>query len=283
MYLNSPIEQFLLVPFFICSGISNLSLFYVIIGLIFIYLSIFTIYSKFYKIYSYYIVQKSYLFLFQSFKFINSSKKIKFNDSIVLLSFIPTAGQFLVENLIIEFINSFKNLVNSNTLFPFFYTIITTIFFILTSNLIGLIPFTFTITAQIFITINLALLVFISFNVMGIFKHGINLIQIIIPSGVHMVLHFLLIPIEVISYIFKPISLAIRLFANIMAGHTLLKVICGFIFKAFKLDLNIIFNILPFFIISILFGLECFVALIQSYVFFILVCLFLKDILGLNH
>ena len=103
------------------------------------------------------------------------------------------------------------------------------------------------------------------------------------PQGTSFALGFLLVPIELISYIFKPISLSIRLFANIMAGHTLLKVICGFIYKSFKIETFIILNILPFLIISILFVLECFVALIQSYVFFILLCIFLKDIINLSH
>jgi ATP synthase subunit 6 len=118
---------------------------------------------------------------------------------------------------------------------------------------------------------------------MGFYKHGYNLISIVVPSGVHILLHFLLIPIEFISYIFKPISLGIRLFANIMAGHTLLKVICNFIYKSFNHESYLLINMLPFMVISILFILESFVAIIQSYVFFILLCLFLKDILILNH
>jgi ATP synthase subunit 6 len=149
--------------------------------------------------------------------------------------------------------------------------------------MIGLIPYTFTITAQIFITLNLALLLFIGFNLIGFIKYGYYLLSIVVPSGVHILLHFLLIPIELISYVFKPISLGIRLFANIMAGHTLLKVICNFIYKSFSNETYLILNMLPFVIISILFILESFVAMIQSYVFFILLCLFLKDILILNH
>jgi ATP synthase subunit 6 len=114
-------------------------------------------------------------------------------------------------------------------------------------------------------------------------KHKLDIFDIFVPSGVNMFLEIILIPIEIISYIFRPISLSIRLFANIMAGHTLLKVICNFIVKFFKLDIFLVFNFFPFLLLVILFGLELFVALIQSYVFFILICLFLKDIINLDH
>jgi F-type H+-transporting ATPase subunit a len=118
---------------------------------------------------------------------------------------------------------------------------------------------------------------------MGFLKHAIMLINLIIPTGVNVYLHFLLVPIEMISYIFRPISLSIRLFANIMAGHTLLKVICGFLFNFIKSNIFFLLILIPFTFIIILFGLETFVAFIQTYVFLILLCLFLKDILSLTH
>ncbi len=270
--LNSPIEQFMLLPFLnVCSGISNLSIFYVIICIVLLHV---TLYNTSVNIKG--LTINISLFLYNS---IISSILLNFTN----LKFIPSSNQLVLETLILEFSNSFKSLVNSKNVFLFFYSVLSSILFILFSNLIGLIPYTFTITAQIFITINLSLLLFITFNILGFLKYGINLIQLIIPSGVHLLLHFLLVPIELISYVFKPISLSIRLFANIMAGHTLLKVICGFIYQSFNMEMFIIFNIIPFLIISVLFGLECFVALIQSYVFFILLSLFLKDIINLSH
>jgi len=273
MYLNSPIEQFNLLSI-LCSGISNLSSFFFIIILLLssIMLLIIKNYKNIVNSYS-----ENFLFISEFAEDFYVQKKS------LMISFVPTAVQYLVEILIFEFIKSFKTLINTQNLFIFFYTMFTTIIFILLSNLIGLIPYTFTITAQIFITFNLALLVFISFNIMGFLKHNIRIVELVVPSGVHVSLHFLLIPIEIISYIFRPISLSIRLFANIMAGHTLLKVICGFIYKFFKLNFILIISVLPFLIITVLFGLECFVALIQSYVFFILLSLFLKDILNLSH
>ena len=273
LYLNSPIEQFMLIPVFnICSGISNLSIFYLIIGFLFFHVFFYSNNVNF----------KDIKLNILHFLFTNSNVSY-LNSFFINFNFIPKANQYLFEVLILEFINSFKNLVNFKFSFLFFYSVLATIFFILFSNLIGLVPYTFTITAQIFITLNLSLLLFITFNILGYLKFGINLIQLIIPSVVHLFLHFLLVPIEVISYVFKPISLSIRLFANIMAGHTLLKVICGFIYKSFNVEIIFLLNILPFLIISILFGLECFVAIIQSYVFFILLSLFLKDIINLSH
>lgn len=273
MYLYSPIEQFNLLVI-LCSGISNLSSFFLIILLLLSSIMVFII--KNYKNMS--------TFSAENFLILNDlDEDFYVQKKSSMIFFVPTAVQYLMEILIFEFIKAFKSLINTQNLFVFFYTMFTTIIFILLSNLIGLIPYTFTITAQIFITFNLALLVFISFNIIGFLKHNIRIVELVVPSGVHVSLHFLLIPIEIISYVFRPISLSIRLFANIMAGHTLLKVICGFIYKFFKLNFIIIISVLPFLIITILFGLECFVALIQSYVFFILLSLFLKDILNLAH
>jgi ATP synthase subunit 6 len=275
--LKSPIEQFNIILIGdICIGISNLAFFFLLI-IILIYF-----FSKLNKL-----IHKNNLILINNIlAYIYHSK---FNqDEIIksysqLLSFIPNYFQFMFESFIFEFVNAFKNLINHSNLFIYFYSLLTSIFFILLANLIGLIPYSFTITAQIFITFNLSVLIFFAFNIIGYYLHNINIIELVIPNGIHISLNFLLIPIEIISYSFRPISLSIRLFANIMAGHTLLKVICGFIYKFFELYLIILLTVIPFAIITILFGLECFVALIQSYVFFILVCLFLKDILHLSH
>jgi ATP synthase subunit 6 len=273
MRFNSPIEQFILIPTWICGGVSNVTLFYVLIFFIFMLIIFNNIFFK--KVNTYFFNNLSFIF--------NTEESLYITKTIYMLYFIPTKVQYLFESLIFEFTNAFKTLLNSSNIFSFFYSIIVAILFILFSNLIGLVPYTFTLTAQIFITLNVSLLIFISFNIMGMYKFSYNLIQLVVPSGVNISLHFLLIPIEIISYIFKPISLSIRLFANIMAGHTLLKVICGFIYKSFKIETYLILNIFPFLIISVLFVLECFVAFIQSYVFFILLCIFLKDIINLSH
>lgn len=271
MLLFSPIEQFTVISLGpICSGTSNLTSYFILIN--FIFISIFFILEN--EIIIRKINYNNHMFITTSNIFINDYYN---------LFFIPTRIQYLVEIFFLEFIKNFKNLIILPFLNFFIYIFICIINFILVSNLIGLVPYTFTITAQIFITFNIAICIFISFNIIGYLKYNFQLINIIIPTGIHLILHFLLIPIEMISYLFRPISLAIRLFANIMAGHTLLKVICGFIFNFFKVETFLILSIIPFSIITILYGLESFVACIQSYVFFILLSLFLKDILIINH
>lgn len=271
--LNSPIEQFnlLLTSKF---GISNLNLFFSIL-IVFIYLLFF-----FVKV-----INNS--FIINSFMYISNNVFIKENIislKCIIFSFIPTKYQMIIENFFFEFLNSFKALINNNNnLYIFFNILFTNILFVLLANLIGLLPYSFTLTAQIFITFNISILMFLTFNFAGYIKHHIYLIALVVPHGIHISLHFLLLPIEIISYVFRPISLSIRLFANIMAGHTLLKVICGFIYKFFAANLPLILTLIPFSIVTILFFLESFVALIQSYVFFILLSLFLKDIISLSH
>jgi F-type H+-transporting ATPase subunit a len=95
-------------------------------------------------------------------------------------------------------------------------------------NLIGLIPYSFTLTSHLIVTFTVALFIFLALNIICIQKHGFAFFSLFLPSGTFFVLALLLVPIEFISYIFKPVSLSIRLFANMMAGHTLLKVIAGF-------------------------------------------------------
>lgn len=109
--------------------------------------------------------------------------------------------------------------------FPYVFTLFV---FVLTLNLIGLVPYSFTVTSHLIVTFALALTTFIGINIICASKHGKNIFSLFLPAGSALPLAPLLIPIEVVSYIFRPISLSVRLFANMMAGHTLLKVIVGF-------------------------------------------------------
>jgi F-type H+-transporting ATPase subunit a len=109
--------------------------------------------------------------------------------------------------------------------FPFVFILF---MFVLLSNLIGLIPYSFTITSHLIVTFSLALTVFVGVNIICAKEHGIHMISLFLPPGTSLGLALLLVPIEFVSYLFKPISLGVRLFANMMAGHTLLKVIAGF-------------------------------------------------------
>ena len=150
-------------------------------------------------------------------------------------------------------------------------------------NLVGLIPFSFTLTSHIIVTFAFALILFIGINIIGVKKFGIQYFSLFLPPGTSIVLSLLLVPIELISYIFKPVSLSIRLFANMMAGHTLLKVIAGFGFTLMNLGGGLFFlHYLPLLLLIPLLGLELAVALIQTFVFSILICIYLNDALNLH-
>ena len=159
--------------------------------------------------------------------------------------------------------------------FPFIFTLF---MFVLFCNLLGMIPYTFTVTSQIIVTFALAALVFVGVTLIGIFRHGIKFLTFFVPSGVPVVLLVILVPIEVISYFVRPISLSVRLFANMLAGHTLLKVFGGFV-----VSLGLYLGWLPLGFIVVLTGLEFLVAFLQAYVFAILSCLYLNDALHLHH
>jgi len=148
--------------------------------------------------------------------------------------------------------------------------------FILFGNLFGMIPYSFTFTSHIIVTIGLALAVFLFVTILGFVKHGLKFFGFFVIPGLPIYMLPLLIPIEVISYLSRPISLSVRLFANMLAGHTLLKVFAGFV-SALGF-----FGILPLVFIVALTGLEILIAFLQAYVFAILTCLYINDALHLH-
>ena len=152
--------------------------------------------------------------------------------------------------------------------------------FILLNNLMGMLPYSDTGTSSLLLTFWVALSVFVSLLTLMISKHGINyLFSLFLPHGTPFAIIFLLVPIEFISYTFRLLSLSVRLFANMMAGHTLLKVIVGFSWSMILMgDFFLVANIFPIGILFVLIFLEIGVALIQTYVFTILTCMYLKDI-----
>lgn len=159
--------------------------------------------------------------------------------------------------------------------FPFLFTLF---IFIMFCNLLGMIPYSFTPTSHIIVTFGMALVVFIGVTVIGIAKNGAGFLKMFAPSGVPLVLMFILVPIEIISYFVRPISLSLRLFANMMAGHTMLKVFGGFV-----VSLGIVAGWAPLLFIVALTGLEIGIALLQAYVFTVLSCLYLHDALHPGH
>ena len=157
--------------------------------------------------------------------------------------------------------------------FPFVFAIF---MFVLVGNMVGMIPYSFTFTSHIIVTFALASVVFIGVTILGFVKHGFHFFSFFVIPGLPWYMLPLLIPIEVISYLSRPISLSVRLFANMLAGHTLLKVFAGFV-----VSLGVA-GFLPLAFIVALTGLEILIAFLQAYVFAILTCLYINDAIHLH-
>jgi F-type H+-transporting ATPase subunit a len=158
-----------------------------------------------------------------------------------------------------------------------YFTFIFTLFmFIMFANLLGMIPYSFTFTSHIIVTFALAAFVFVGVTVIGIVRHGFHFLSLFVPHGVPKVLLLILVPIELLSYFIRPFTLSIRLFANMLAGHTMLAIFGGF---AAALGLLAIF---PLGINILLVALEFLVAVLQAYVFAILTCLYLGEAIHLH-
>lgn len=158
--------------------------------------------------------------------------------------------------------------------FPFIFTLF---MFILFGNVMGLLPYSFTFTSHIIVNASLALFIFVSVTVIGFARHGLHYFSLFCPPGTPLPVAFILVPIEIMSYFIRPVSLSLRLFANMLAGHVLLKVLAGFI-----ISLGVVFGIVPF---AAVFGvtlLEMMVAVIQAYVFALLSCIYLNDAVHLH-
>jgi len=258
MYSNvinySPVEQFAILPLLSCIRFLSINNVTILYFLIFILLTL-------------------SLFLF--------SKNVTSYNSFFI---IPNGYQIVLEQIVKGAINLTRENINSKAS-QFFFPLIATLFlFLLTSNLFGLIPYSYTTTSHLIVTFSLSLYLFIGINIICLKKNKLESFGLFLPNGTGTGLAFLLVPIEFISYIFKPISLSIRLFANMMAGHTLLKVIAGFSWTLISLG-NIIFviiHLIPVLILIPLFFLEFVVAIIQSFVFTVLICIYINDALNIH-
>jgi F-type H+-transporting ATPase subunit a len=148
--------------------------------------------------------------------------------------------------------------------------------FILFANFIGLIPFSFTVTSHIIVTFALAGFIFVAVTIIGLVRHKLHFFSLFLPHGVPIYLAPLLVPIEIIGYLTRPISLSVRLAANMLAGHTMLEVFAGFVIALG------IFGFAPFLFVIAIYGLEVIVAFLQAYVFAVLTCLYLSDAINLH-
>jgi ATP synthase subunit 6 len=190
---------------------------------------------------------------------------------------IPNGWQHIIEKLYALVTQLLSDIITtgSERYFPFVSVLF---MFILSNNLIGLVPYSFTVTSHITLTFFLSFSIFVAMNIIGFQRHGVELFSLFLPANTTFFLALLLVPIELISYIAKPISLGVRLFINLMAGHSLLKVIVGFSWNMLLVEnLKAVVFILPLLILVLLMGLELGVALIQAYVFITLTAIYLND------
>ena len=192
-------------------------------------------------------------------------------------SLVPSKIQ-LVTEMTYSFIAKMINDTAGSAAKPFFPFIFTLFMFVLFCNMVGMLPYSFTVTSHIIVTFALAAIVFIGVTIIGFIKHGIKYLELFVPKGVPFVLLPLIVIIEIISYLSRPVSLSVRLFANMMAGHTMLKVFGGFV-----ISLGLLGGWLPLGFSVALTGLEILVAFLQAYVFAILTCIYLNDALNLHH
>lgn len=199
-------------------------------------------------------------------------------------SLVPDRAQAASEMLYDFVANMVRDNIGSHgrEYFPFIFTLFMSI---LAANVLGLIPYSFTTTSHIAVTGALALLVFAMVMIYGFAKNGLAFLSIISPPGVPFALKFLIIPIEALSFLMRPFTLAVRLFANMMAGHMVLKIFAGFSALAVAgLGAGgVVFGALPMFANVAMFALELLVACLQAYVFAILSCVYLKDTVDLHH
>ena len=191
---------------------------------------------------------------------------------------IPNGMQVAGEVFYRFIFNLMKSNIQNRTRLRYFPFLFTLFFFVLISNLLGLVPYSFTVTSHLSVTIALAGLVFFTVIVVSIIKKGFfGFISSFVPSGVPVVLIPLIFVIEVFAFISRPCTLAVRLAANMIAGHTMLKVIAGFVSSMG------FFGIIPIAFISVLTGFEFFVACLQAYIFAILTCIYLNEALSDSH
>lgn len=174
-----------------------------------------------------------------------------------------------------------RNMIRENTgekglqYFPLIFTVFLTV---LAGNVMGLIPYSFTYTSHIAVTATLAFFLFLLITIIGIVNHGTHFLSIFNPPGVPLLMKPLIIPMEVLSYFIRPITHSVRLFANMMAGHMMVKVMAGFVVM-----LGVTAGWLPLAALVGLYGLELLVAALQAYVFALLTCMYLSDAMGVDH
>lgn len=224
--------------------------------------------------------------------FTNSSLMMVIVVSLVVLfmsggmrknALVPGRWQMMVEMTYELVANMVKENVGKEgkAYFPFIFTLF---MFVLGCNLLGMVPYSFTVTSHIIVTFALAAVVFVGVTLIGFFKHGFGYLRLFVPAGAPGWLLPLIVVIELTSYLVRPISLSVRLFANMLAGHLMMKIFAGFVVGLGSLGVLGVFGAaIPFTVNVLLTGLEFLVAALQAYVFAILTCIYLNDAMHPSH
>ncbi len=222
------------------------------------------------------------------------------NSSAFMVATVVAAGAFLfltttsrglipsrmqsISELSYEFVASMLRDAAGSQGMRFFPLVFSLFMFVLVANLLGLFPYFFTITSHIIVTFTLALLVIGTVVVYGFAKHGFGFLKLFVPSGIPAILVPLVVVIEIISFLSRPVSLSVRLFANMLAGHITLKVFAGFVTSLSALGaVGIAGSILPLMMTVAITALEFLVAFLQAYVFAVLTCMYLNDAVHPGH
>lgn len=195
---------------------------------------------------------------------------------------VPSQISIVLESLYVSILSMVQNQIagNNEKFLPLIYTLF---YFIIIANLVGNVPYNYTVTTSVVVTMGLSITIFISVTVIGLNKHHFKFFSFFIPGGTPLALVPLLTLIEFVSYLARAFSLGIRLFANMLSGHTLIKILSTFLGQMFASGLiTFVITLIPFTIFVSLLGLELAVSVIQAYVFSILVCSYLNDSIHLH-
>lgn len=250
--INSPLEQFEVLPFLSINApiLGNFNLSLTNLG--------------FYTILVVFLVLSLHIVANNSFKLIPSKWSVALESAYASLTGIVRS-----------------QIGRNNEIYtPFIYSLF---FFIIIANLTGNVPYSFTITTSVIVAIGLSVMIFIGVTTLGLMKHGVHFFAYFIPSGTPLMLVPMLVLIELISYSARAVSLGVRLFANMVAGHTLLKILSTFLYSLFSAGVIVaVLTLIPFAIFVALIGLELAVSVIQAYVFVVLTSSYIKDAIYLH-
>ncbi|MEO3998388.1 F0F1 ATP synthase subunit A [Mesorhizobium sp. CAU 1732] len=222
------------------------------------------------------------------------------NSSLFMVATVATAGAFLylttssrglipsraqsVSEMSYEFVANMLRDAAGTQGMKFFPMVFSLFMFVLVANMLGMFPYFFTVTSHIIVTFALAMVVIGTVVIYGFYKHGLKFLKLFVPSGVPAAVLPMVVIIEIISFLSRPVSLSVRLFANMLAGHITLKVFAGFIVSMSSLGaLGVGGAILPLFMTVALTGLEFLVSFLQAYVFAVLACMYLNDAVHPSH